>query len=108
MTPEQIDRAATTIRELNKQESDLLNQRMGWLVQTQSLLFAALAFTWEKSAALAYVLYGLGIAVAVRRETTYGSGRERPASRLPGSRTFKALSSFTQSSVMLARLMSCS
>jgi hypothetical protein len=65
LTPDEIDKAAAVVRELMEHEAELLNHRMGWLVQTQGLLFASLAFAWDKSAPLAFLLAGLGIATAI-------------------------------------------
>lgn len=65
LTPEEIDKAADAVRELTEHEAELLNHRMGWLVQTQGLLFASLAFAWDKSAPLVVLLAGLGIATAI-------------------------------------------
>jgi hypothetical protein len=59
------DDLAVAIRDLIKHENDLVNQRIGWLVQTQGLLFAALAFAWEKAPKLSYILSGVGIATAI-------------------------------------------
>jgi ABC-type amino acid transport system permease subunit len=54
------------IRELIKHENDLVNQRLGWLIQMQALLFAALAFAWKSAPmALTILLSILGIATAI-------------------------------------------
>lgn len=70
LSQEQIDQRkydglAVAVRELIKHENDLVNQRIGWLVQTQGLLFAALAFAWEKAPKLSYILSAVGIATAI-------------------------------------------
>ena len=53
------------IRELIKHENDLVNQRLGWLIQIQAILFAALAFAWKNAPfALTILLSFLGIATA--------------------------------------------
>ena len=65
LEPEQVDRLEETVRDLVRHENDLVNQRIGWLVQTQGLLFAALAFAWEKVPGLSYILAALGIASAI-------------------------------------------
>lgn len=62
---EEIDRAENAVRELLKNEGELLNCRMNWLLQTQSILLAALAFTWDNQSDLVYILSWLGIAVAI-------------------------------------------
>jgi hypothetical protein len=55
-----------TIRELIKHENDLVNQRMGWLIQIQGLLFAALGFAWKAApASLVFLICTLGVATAV-------------------------------------------
>jgi hypothetical protein len=54
------------IRELIKQENDLVNQRMTWLIQSQGLLFTAVAFAWEKAPkALTLLISILGVATAL-------------------------------------------
>ena len=53
------------MRELVRHENELINQRIGWLVQTEGLLFAALAFSWERASRLSYILAAVGIATAV-------------------------------------------
>lgn len=57
---EEISRKSEIARELLRREADWLNNRMGWLTQTQGLLFASLAFSWEKSFGLSVVLCLLG------------------------------------------------
>lgn len=55
------------IREMIKNENELINHRLTWLGTFQGLLFAALAFSWDKSDAKMMVLvFGiLGISVAI-------------------------------------------
>jgi len=60
----EVDRLEASIRELIRHENDLVNQRIGWLLQTQALLFAALAFAWEKAPPLSYILATVGISTA--------------------------------------------
>jgi hypothetical protein len=62
---DEIDKLDSVVRELIRHENDLVNQRMSWLVQAQGLLFAALAFAWDKSPKLAVLLSALGIATAL-------------------------------------------
>jgi len=53
------------IRELIKHENDLVNQRLGWLIQMQAILFAALAFAWKGAPASFTILLSiLGLATA--------------------------------------------
>jgi len=40
-----------TLRSMVRHENDLINQRMGWLLQLQGFLFAALAFGWDQPGA---------------------------------------------------------
>jgi len=60
------------IRDLIKDENDLVNQRLGWLIQMEGLLFAALAFVWNRAPngdaapkGLTILLAFLGIATVV-------------------------------------------
>jgi hypothetical protein len=64
LAPEQVDRMEQTARELIRHENDLVNQRIGWLVQTEGLLFAALAFSWTPAPKLSFILAAVGIATA--------------------------------------------
>lgn len=57
MNYEEISNVA---RILLSSERELLNQRMTWLSQTQGLLFASLAFSWDKSPALSTIIATLG------------------------------------------------
>lgn len=61
----EVDRIEQTVRTLICHENELVNQRIGWLVQTQGLLFAALAFAWDKAPRLSYILAGVGIATSL-------------------------------------------
>jgi hypothetical protein len=60
-----LEKNAAVTRELLRHESDLLNHRMAWLVQSQGLLFAALAFSWDKEPRLPILLATLGIMSAI-------------------------------------------
>jgi len=62
---DQVDKAESAIRELIRHENDVVHQRLTWLIQSQGLLFAALAFAWQKAPALAIMLPVLGIATAL-------------------------------------------
>lgn len=54
------------IRDLIKHEDELVNQRIGWLMQVQGLLFAALGFAWGNATfPLIALLACLGIATAL-------------------------------------------
>jgi hypothetical protein len=59
------DRLVEVVREQIHHENELVNQRITWLIQSEGLLFAALAFAWEKSAKLSVLLAILGIATAL-------------------------------------------
>ena len=50
LSEEELERLETTVRELIQKESELVNQRIGWLVQTQGLMFTALALRLGKGA----------------------------------------------------------
>ena len=66
ITDEQADALTSVVRELIRSESELVNQRVTWLLQIQGLLFAALAFAWEDgSVPLVGLLSCLGIVMAV-------------------------------------------
>ncbi len=65
LTPEQSATFSQIIRELIRHENELINQRISWLVQSQGLSFAALAFAWEKAPVLAYPLAVLGTVTAL-------------------------------------------
>jgi cellulose synthase/poly-beta-1,6-N-acetylglucosamine synthase-like glycosyltransferase len=49
------------IRELIRLENDALNYRLSWFLTLHGFLFAALAFAWDKGAALILVLCIIGI-----------------------------------------------
>jgi hypothetical protein len=53
------------IRELIRLENDALNYRMTWFLTLQGLLFAALAFAWDKGAAIIVVFSIVGILSSV-------------------------------------------
>jgi len=62
----QADETTKVVRELIRYESDLLHQRLTWLLQIQGLLFAALAFAWNaRSRPLIFLFCALGITTAV-------------------------------------------
>ena|SRR2546428_3639312 len=52
---------AKTIRELIKQESDVSNHRLTWMVTLEGFLFASLSFAWNEGVALSAVLAFLGV-----------------------------------------------
>lgn len=45
---EQAEKWAETIRTVIMHESEVINQRITWLMTTQGLLFASLGFAWDK------------------------------------------------------------
>ena len=53
---------AEVIRQMIRHENDLMNHRLSWFNTLQGLLFAALAFSWDKpdSSGLVYMLCALG------------------------------------------------
>jgi hypothetical protein len=55
----------SAVRELIMNESERVNERIGWLLQTQALLFAALAFAWDSAPKLSYILAAVGMATAL-------------------------------------------
>ena len=57
--------AAETVRQMIYHEGELINQRIGWLVTLQGLLFAALGFAWKDAKELVYVISVLGILISV-------------------------------------------
>jgi hypothetical protein len=57
--------AADTVREMIKNESELINHRISWMVTLQGLLFAALGFAWKDGRQLIYVIAILGIAISI-------------------------------------------
>ncbi|MCQ8106401.1 hypothetical protein NP590_20020 [Methylomonas sp. SURF-2] len=56
---------ANVIREMIKHENQLVDQRINWMSTIQGLLFAALAFSWDKANCLIPLLCGLGGVIAV-------------------------------------------
>ncbi|MFO1417454.1 MAG: hypothetical protein U1E83_02175 [Methylotetracoccus sp.] len=62
---EQVDKVEPVIRELIRHENDVVHQRLTWLIQSQGLLFTALAFAWEKEPRFALMLSILGIATSL-------------------------------------------
>ena len=65
LSSEQVDKEEPVVRELIRHENDLVHQRLTWLIQSQGLLFTALAFAWDKEPRLALMLPILGIATAI-------------------------------------------
>jgi hypothetical protein len=54
------------IRELIKHVNDLVNQRLGWLIQMQGLLFAALTSAWKEPQKELTILFStLGITTSL-------------------------------------------
>jgi hypothetical protein len=53
------------IRSMIQHEDLLRDQRLGWLLALNGFLFTALAFAWNDSAALAYILAVLGVLIAI-------------------------------------------
>lgn len=62
MTPVET---ANVIREMIRHEDELLVNRTNWLITLQGLLFAALAFSWEKSFAITVLFVLLGIVFSI-------------------------------------------
>jgi hypothetical protein len=58
------DENANIIREMIQHENELVDQRINWMSTIQGLLFAALAFGWEKAPGLIPLLCGLGGIIA--------------------------------------------
>ena len=58
---------AKIVREMIRHENELMNHRFSWFNTLQGLLFAALAFSWEKTGAtgLAYMFCMLGALLCV-------------------------------------------
>ena len=52
-------------RALIDTENSNLNARMGWLLSTQSLLFAAMAFAWNTGGVLIFVISAMGICTSL-------------------------------------------
>jgi hypothetical protein len=57
-------KTADAVRDLIKHEGNLLNNRMSWLIQSETFLFAALSFAWDKSPILLITLSAVGICIA--------------------------------------------
>jgi hypothetical protein len=55
---------ASILRAMAAHEAEQVNRRLSWFGTLQGLLFAALAFTWDKSSKLTIIISGLGIFVA--------------------------------------------
>ena len=69
LSEDEAEVLSAVIRDLIKHENELVNQRIGWLAQLQGLLFAALAFAWDKAPlplTLLLSLVGILTAVSVR------------------------------------------
>jgi len=49
------------IRDLIKHENALMSDRMGWFLTLQGLLFAGLAFAWDKGAGISVVFSVVGV-----------------------------------------------
>jgi hypothetical protein len=60
-----IDDETAIIRSMIQHEDTLRDQRLGWLLALNGFLFTALAFAWNDSAALAYILAILGMLIAL-------------------------------------------
>lgn len=62
-----VQEIASIIRSMIEHENALLNQRIGWLIQLQGFLFAALSFAWDKKDThlLGAFLSIVGIAVSL-------------------------------------------
>jgi hypothetical protein len=56
---------AKTVRDMIVHESNLMNQRLTWMMQMNGFLFAALAFAWRDSTQLVPVLAALGITTSL-------------------------------------------
>jgi len=56
---------AKTVRDMIVHESNLMNQRLTWMMQLNGFLFAALAFAWRDSKQLVPVLAALGISTSM-------------------------------------------
>lgn len=57
-----------TIREMIKAENEMINQRLGWLLAAEGLLFSALAFAWKQLTSdlvLLIALLGISLSLAV-------------------------------------------
>lgn len=63
----QDEKKCDTIRSMIRHENELISHRLGWLGAFQGLLFAALAFAWEKDDVffLAFVVCVVGALIGV-------------------------------------------
>lgn len=52
-------------RQLIHDENEMINQRMNWFLMLQGLMFAGIAFAWEKNSALCVVFSCVGMLSAV-------------------------------------------
>lgn len=53
------------VRSMIKSENEFINHRMTWISTFNGFLFASIAFAWDKSWLLVFVLASLGIAVSL-------------------------------------------
>lgn len=56
---------ASILRAMVAQEAEQVNRRLSWFGTLQGFLFAALAFTWDKSRTLTVVISILGLVVSL-------------------------------------------
>lgn len=56
---------ARTIREMIQHENTLINERMKWLLSSQTFLFAAVGLAWNDHPAILYTIALAGIMVCV-------------------------------------------
>jgi hypothetical protein len=66
-TPSASGQDAHVIREMIRHENELMNHRISWFNALQGLLFAALAFSWDKAnaAGLVYMFCALGMLLSL-------------------------------------------
>lgn len=68
---------AEIIRAMIQDENAMMNNRIGWLNSVEGLLFAALAFAWDKADArlliIVFCVLGMGVAFSSWRELEIGS-----------------------------------
>ena len=67
MNPRHADSVeAAIIREMVRHEDELVNERINWLVSSQTILFGALAFVWNSPGVdwLLYILVFVGLGVS--------------------------------------------
>ena len=62
--PEQLELYAEITRTLFERENARQHERLQWLLQLQSFLYAALAFGWDKGPLLMLILGGVGLVSA--------------------------------------------